>query len=73
MAPIIDNVLKNNPYVYIKSHPKGTEKIPHIEFHLSTTAKDANTAKLHVKKALLQLTELIKEKGGNIKPTKPLT
>lgn len=73
IAPIIDTVLKNNPHVYIKSHPKGTEKIPHIEFHLSTTAKDNNTAKLHVNKALLQLTELIEEKGGKIDSTQPET
>ena len=71
MAPLIDKVMQNNLHVYIKSHPKGTEKVPHIEFHLSTTAKDTSIARQHVSKALIQLTELIQEKGGRIKPAKP--
>jgi nicotinamide-nucleotide amidase len=70
MAPLIDKVMHNNPYVYIKSHPQGTERLPIIEFHLSTTAKDASTARQHVSKALIQLTEMIRGKGGEIKPAK---
>jgi nicotinamide-nucleotide amidase len=73
MAPLIDEVMHNNPYVYIKSHPKGAERISRIEFHLSTTAKDSKTARKHVTKALLQLSELIQEKGGKIKPVKQKT
>ncbi len=73
MAPLIDKVMHNNPYVYIKSHPKGAERIPRIDFHLSTTAKDSTTARKHVSKALLQLRELIQEKGGKIKPVKSKT
>ena len=53
MAPLIDKVMHSNPHVYIKSHPKGTERVPRIEFHLSTTAKDSNTARKQVGKALL--------------------
>ena len=71
MTPLIDKVMQNNSHVYIKSHPKGTEKIPHIEFHLYTTAKDTSIARQHVSKALIQLTELIQEKGGKIKHAKP--
>ncbi|TFH23008.1 hypothetical protein E4G67_03650 [Candidatus Bathyarchaeota archaeon] len=70
MAPLIDNVMQNNPHVYIKSHPKGTERVPYIEFHLSTTAKDTITARTRVSKALIQLTELIQVKGGTVKPAK---
>jgi molybdenum cofactor synthesis domain-containing protein len=70
MAPLIDKVMHDNPYVYIKSHPKGAERVPRIEFHLSTTAKDSTTARKNVSKALLQLSELIQEKGGKIKPVK---
>ena len=73
IAPLIDRVMQNNPYVYIKSHPKGTERVPYIEFHLSTTAKDASTARQRVSKALIQLTELIQEKGGTVKPVKTRT
>ena len=71
MAPIIDVVMKDNPHVYIKSHPKGTETAPFIEFHFSTTDKDTSVAENHVNKALKQLKEAIKAKGGTIKPMKP--
>ncbi len=67
LAPLIDIVMHDNPYVYIKSHPRGAEKKPHIEIHLSTTAKDSKTAKDRIGKAIIQLSELIKEKGGKIK------
>jgi nicotinamide-nucleotide amidase len=70
MAPLIGKVMHSNPHVYIKSHPKGTERVPRIEFHLSTTAKDSNTARKLVSKALLELTELIQGKGGKIKALK---
>jgi len=73
MAPFIDQVMQNNPHVYIKSHPKGTERVPHIEFHLSATAKDVTTARNRVSKALIQLTEIIQGKGGTIKPAKSET
>ncbi len=73
MAPLIDKVMHNNPYVYIKSHPKGAERVPRINFHFSTTAKDSATARKRVSKALLQLRELIQEKGGKIKAVKSET
>jgi nicotinamide-nucleotide amidase len=68
LAPVIDRVMHDNPYVYIKSHPKGAERVPRIEFHLSTTAKDSKTAKKRVNKALSQLSEMIQNKGAKIKP-----
>jgi nicotinamide-nucleotide amidase len=70
MAPLIDKVMHSNPHVYIKSHPKGTERVPRIEFHLSTTATDSTAARQRVTKALIELTELIQGKGGKIKPVK---
>jgi nicotinamide-nucleotide amidase len=73
MAPLIDKVMHGNPHVYIKSHPKGTERVPRIEFHLSTTAKDSSTARKRVSNALLELTELIQGKGGKIKAAKSET
>jgi len=69
MAPAIDQVMHNNPRVYIKSHPQEAERVPRIEFHLSTTAKDSMTARNHVSKALSQLSDIIRDKGGTIKPT----
>jgi nicotinamide-nucleotide amidase len=70
VAPLIDNILQKNPHVYIKSHPKGSEKVPYIEFHISTTAKTESNARRYVNKALIQLTELIQENGGKINSSK---
>jgi molybdenum cofactor synthesis domain-containing protein len=70
LAPLIDITMRDNPYVYIKSHPKGEEKKPHIEIHFSTTAKDSKVAKDRLGKAIVQLSELIKEKGGKVKTFK---
>ncbi len=69
LAPVIDNVMHDNPYVYIKSHPKGVERVPRIEFHLSTTADNSDVARNRVNRALAQLCELIEKKGGKIKTT----
>lgn len=73
LAPVIDQVMHDNPYVYIKSHPKSEERTPRIEFHLSTTAKDNRVARKRVSKALIQLSEAIQEKGGKIKHSKAET
>lgn len=67
LAPLIDVAMHDNPYVYIKSHPRGEEKKPHIEIHLSTTAKDSKTAKDRLGKTIIQLSELIRKKGGKVK------
>ncbi|MCW4002118.1 MAG: nicotinamide mononucleotide deamidase-related protein [Candidatus Bathyarchaeota archaeon] len=70
MAPLIDLVMHDNPYVYIKSHPKGAERISRIEFHFSATAKNSGIARRRVTKAFVQLSELIEGKGGKIRPIK---
>lgn len=70
IAPLIDQVMHDNPYIYIKSHPMGTEKKPRIELHFSTTAENVETAKKHVSRALIQLSEIVKAKGGKTKPAK---
>jgi molybdenum cofactor synthesis domain-containing protein len=70
LAPLIDVTMRDNPYVYIKSHPKGEEKKPFIEVHFSTTAKDSKVAKDRLGKAILQLSELVKGKGGKVKTFK---
>lgn len=66
LAPLIDKAMHDNPHVYIKSHPKGEEKKPHIEIHFSTTAKNSKMAKDRIGKALIQLSELVKKEGGKI-------
>jgi nicotinamide-nucleotide amidase len=70
LAPFIARVMHDNPYVYIKSHPKGEERIHRIEFHLSTTAKNTKVARKRVGKALLQLSETSVERGGRVSPAK---
>jgi nicotinamide-nucleotide amidase len=70
IAPLIDRVMHNNPYVYIKSHPMGDERSPRIELHLSTTADNEETARKRVKRTLMELSEVVKENGGNIRPQK---
>ncbi|MEM2995072.1 MAG: nicotinamide mononucleotide deamidase-related protein [Candidatus Bathyarchaeia archaeon] len=72
LAPLIDMAMRDNPHVYIKSHPKGEEKKPHIEVHISTTAEDSETAKDRLGKAIIQLTELVQKSGGKIKVPKKL-
>jgi len=64
LAPLIDQVMHNNPHVYIKSHPMGEERKPHIEIHFSTTAKVSKTAKNRLGKVIIQLSELIERNGG---------
>jgi len=66
LAPLIDQVMHYNPYVYIKSHPRGEERKPYIELHFSTTAKDSKTAKARLGKAIIRLSELVQENGGNV-------
>ena len=71
IAPLIDQVMHNNPYVYIKSHPgREGEKKPRLELHLTTTAKDLKLAKNRVGKALVEITELVQQKGGKIRSSK---
>ena len=71
IAPLIDQVMHNNPYVYIKSHPgREGEKKPRLELHLTTTAKDLKLAKNRVGKALIEITELVQQKGGKTRSSK---
>jgi len=67
LAPLVDQTMHDNPYVYIKSHPKGEEKKPHLEIHFSATAKDSKTAKNRLEKAIIQLSELVQKNNGKIK------
>ncbi len=68
LAPLIERTMRNNPYVYIKSHPKGGERISRIELHLFTTAKDSSIARNRIGRAIIQLSDLINERGGRLTP-----
>jgi nicotinamide-nucleotide amidase len=67
LAPLIDKTMHDNPHVYIKSHPKGEERKPHIEIHFSTTAKNSEIARGRLGKAMVQLSELVQENHGKIR------
>ncbi|HVP16934.1 MAG TPA: molybdopterin-binding protein [candidate division Zixibacteria bacterium] len=72
LAPLIDNVMHNNPYVYVKSHvyTKSMAQVEgerrHIELHFSTTADDPETAGSRLDKAVSELSELVRMNGGKI-------
>ncbi|MEM1587376.1 MAG: nicotinamide mononucleotide deamidase-related protein [Candidatus Bathyarchaeia archaeon] len=66
LAPLIERVMRENPYVYIKSHPKISERIQRIELHLSTTCSDENLARQRIERAVMQVSSLISERGGKI-------
>lgn len=68
LAPIIDHVMHENPYVYIKSHPKISERAHRIELHFSTTSDSQNVARRRIERAIIQISELIRERGGRIRP-----
>ena len=68
LAPLIDDVMRDNPYVYVKSHPQASEKVPHLELHLSTTSSDLKTARQRIGRVIIQISEVIQEKGGKVKP-----
>lgn len=73
LAPIIDRVMHDNPYVYIKSHPQASERVPYLELHFSTTSKDSALARQRIGRVIIQITELIKEKDGKVRPIKAQT
>jgi nicotinamide-nucleotide amidase len=70
-APLIDIVMKANPNIYIKSHPKleGNQQ-SRLELHFSTSAEDAKTARARLTKAMIELSELVKGNGGKVKAAK---
>ncbi|MEM3078476.1 MAG: nicotinamide mononucleotide deamidase-related protein [Nitrososphaerales archaeon] len=67
LAPLIDKALANNPFVYIKSHPKGHEEgISKIEIQVTALSEEPSIVKKRVKDALKQLKSIIIERGGII-------
>jgi molybdopterin-biosynthesis enzyme MoeA-like protein len=59
LAPLIDEVMRETPRIYIKSHPKGEERKPHIEIHFSTLAEDPEVAEERLEEAANKISELI--------------
>lgn len=66
LAPLIDVVMRDNVGVYVKSHPKGRESMPHIEVHFSVVADDGGVAEDVLRRAVVQLSCLVGEVGGTV-------
>jgi molybdenum cofactor synthesis domain-containing protein len=66
LAPLIDEVMHDNPLVYIKSHPKARESKPHMELHLSTSGKPSDNPTQRLAKAAVELSALIAKVGGTV-------
>ena len=66
LAPLIDKVMRDNPGVYVKSHPKGRENKPHMEIHVSITAREAERSEEKLQKAIVQLSSEIGKIGGKV-------
>jgi nicotinamide-nucleotide amidase len=64
LAPLIDKVMGDNLGVYIKSHPIRSENKPHIEAHLTITAKPEQEPAQKLLKAAKELADLIEADGG---------
>lgn len=73
LAPLIDQVMHDNPYVYTKSHVYTKSQVQiegqksHIELHFSTTGDDPETARARLDRAIAELSELVQKSGGKIK------
>jgi molybdenum cofactor synthesis domain-containing protein len=66
IAPMIDQVMRDNPLIYIKSHPRGMENRPHLEIHLSLRASYGDRAEERLERAASQLAHLITQQGGKV-------
>ena len=73
LAPLIDRVMRDVAQIYIKSHvytksfSQVEGKKSHIELHFSTTADNSKTAKNRLSRAVVQLSELVRENGGKVR------
>lgn len=66
LAPLIDQVMQDNPGVYIKSHPLTSENKPRVELHLTMVATEVVSPDNLLERAAKQLSELIVANGGNV-------
>ena len=69
LSPLIDQVMSENPQVYIKSNLKGDVRRDGIELYLSTTDEDPKIAEENLNRALTQISKLLQDKDGKLKIT----
>jgi len=66
LSPIIEQAMKNNPGIYIKSHPKHGEGTSLIELHFSTMKEEINEGEKIIDKAIEEISSQIIKKGVSI-------
>ncbi len=66
LAPFVDQVMKDNPGIYIKSHPITSDDMPRVELHLTMVATEAAQPDNLLALAAKQLAALIKANGGTV-------
>lgn len=66
LAPIIDQVLKINPKVYIKSHPKREEGSAYIELHFSTSDETLEKCLELIDLSISEIKKHVNARGGKI-------
>ena len=71
LSPLIDQVMVENPQVYIKSALKGDVRRDGIELYLSTTDENSSIAENNLNKAFTRITELLQDKDGKLKLHQP--
>jgi molybdenum cofactor synthesis domain-containing protein len=71
LAPLLDTVMAASTAVYIKSHPQAAEPTPHIELHLTTTARRKTAGATRLEEATELITTLITSNGGVVTPLAP--
>jgi len=71
LSPLIDQVMAENPQVYIKSNLKGDVRRDGIELYLSTTDENPSVAENNLNKALTRITQLLQDKDGRLNLHQP--
>ncbi len=67
LAPIIEEVIRDHPGVYVKSHPKSIiEGSSRIDVHISASAKAESEARILVQETVKQMKKQVVERGGYI-------
>jgi molybdenum cofactor synthesis domain-containing protein len=66
LAPLIDMAMRENPSVYVKSHPRMEEGRGYIELHLTTSSETLEKARESIERTAGRLKELIEQQGGYV-------
>jgi len=66
LAPMIDQAMRDAPFVYVKSHPRREEGRSHIELHFSTSATSLDEGKARVQQCREALAQLVAKAGGKL-------